>query len=101
MDVDHMIPASFLTGRDDEVAELIALLRVIEPDRDLIAYPIAKLAEARRTQNADLAAEAKAEVARMIRSSRSEVWGSGGVLLWDWYEIAVETWQQVANGEPE
>ena len=91
LDVMHMIPTSFLTGRDDEVAELIALLRAIEPDRDLIAYPVAKLAEARRTLDADLDAEAVAEVARMIRRSRSDVWNIGGVTLWDWYGIGAST----------
>jgi hypothetical protein len=96
-----MIPASFLTGREDEVAELIALLRAIERDRDLIAYPIAKLAEARRTRNADLAAEAVAEVARMVRRSRSKVWNIGGVTLWDWYEIATRIWQAIDGETPE
>jgi tetratricopeptide (TPR) repeat protein len=98
LDVMHMIPASFLAGWDDEVAELIALLKGIEPDRDLIAYPIAKLAEAQRTLDADLAAEAVTEVARMVRRSRSEVWNIGAVTLWDWYETATRTWQAI-DGE--
>jgi len=98
LDVMHGIPASFLVGRDDEVAELIALLKGIEPDCNLIAYPIAKLAEARSTRNADLAAEAVVEVARMVRRSRSEVWNIGGVTLWDWYEIATRIWQAI-DGE--
>jgi tetratricopeptide (TPR) repeat protein len=99
LNVMHMIPASFLTGRDDEVAELIALLQAIERDRDLIAYPSAKLAKARRTQNADLAAEAKAEVARMARRSREQVWETGGPLLSDWYDIAAETWRSLAKAD--
>jgi len=97
LDVAHMIPASFLTGRDDEVVELIALLRAIEPDQDLVVYPIAKLAEARRIRDVDLAAEAVAEVARMVRRSRSEVWNIGGVTLWDWYEIATGIWQDIES----
>jgi hypothetical protein len=55
---------------------------------DLIAYPIGRLAEARRTQNAELA-----ELAARIRRDRAKIWNTGGVLQWDWYEIAVETWQ--------
>lgn len=99
LDVEHMIPASFLVGRDDEVAELIARLRAIDRDTDLIAYPIARLAEARRTQNADLAAETVAELAAMIRRDRAKVWNVGGVLQWDWYEITVETWRLLSQGD--
>ena len=101
LDIEHMIPASFLVGRDDEVAELIARLRDIDPDTDLIAYPIAKLAEARRAKNAELAAETVAELAAMIRRSRAQVWNMGGVLPWDWYEIAVETRRSLSEGQTE
>ena len=101
LDVEHMIPASFLVGRDDEVAELIARLRAIDRDTNLVAYPIAKLAEARRTQNADLAADAVAELAVMVRRDRAKVWNTGGVLQWDWYEIAVETWRSLSQGDAE
>ena len=99
LDVERMIPASFLVGRDVEVTELIARLRAIDRDTNLVAYPIAKLAEARRTQNADLAAEAVAELATMIRRARAKIWHTGGVLQWDWYEIAVETWRSLSEGE--
>jgi hypothetical protein len=61
--------------------------------------PIAKLAEARRTQNAGLAAEAVAELAAMIRRDRAKIWNTGGVLQWDWYEIALETWRSLSEGE--
>ena len=50
------------------------------------------LLQARRTQSADLAAEAVAELAARIRRARAKVWNVGGPLQWDWYEIAVETW---------
>jgi hypothetical protein len=96
-----MIPASFLMGRYGEVADLIARLRVIYPDTDLIVYPIARLAEARRTQNADLAADAMAELAAMIRRDRAKIWNTGGVLQWDWYEIAMDTWQSLSQGHTE
>jgi tetratricopeptide (TPR) repeat protein len=99
LDVEQMIPASFLVGRDEEVAELIARLRAIDRDTNLVAYPIAKLAEARHTQKADLAAEAVAELAAMIRRARAKIWHTGGVLQWDWYEIAVETWRSLSEGE--
>jgi hypothetical protein len=101
LDVAHMIPASFLVGRYGEVADLIARLRVIYPDTDLIVYPIARLAEARRTQNADLAADAMAELAAMIRRDRAKIWNTGGVLQWDWYEIAMDTWQSLSQGHTE
>jgi tetratricopeptide (TPR) repeat protein len=101
LDVEHMIPASFLVNRDDEDAELIARLRAIDRDTDLICYPIAKLAEARRTQNAGLAAEAVAELAAMIRRDRAKIWNTGGVLQWDWYEIALDIWQSLSQGHTE
>lgn len=101
LDVEHMIPASFLAGRDDEVADLIACLQTIDQDTELIAYSIAKLAEARRTQKASLAAEAVADLAAMIQCERAQVWNSGGVLPWDWYEIAVETWRRLSPGDSE
>ena len=101
LDVEHMIPASFLLSRDDEVAELIARLRAIDRYTDLICYPIAKLAEARRTQNAGLAAEAVAELAAMIRRDRAKIWNTGGVLQWDWYEIALDIWQSLSQGHTE
>jgi hypothetical protein len=101
LDVEHMIPASFLTGRDDEVADLIACLQTIDQDTELIAYPIAKLAEARRTQKASLAAEAVADLAAIIPRERAQVWNSGGVLPWDWYEIAVEIWRRLSRGDSE
>jgi hypothetical protein len=74
-----------------------AVLRAI----DLIVYPIAKLAEARRTQNADLAAETVAELMAMIRRSRAKVWNVGGILPWDGYEIAMETWRSLSEGDAE
>jgi hypothetical protein len=101
LDIEHMIPASFLVGRDDEVAELIACLRAIDRDTELIAYPIARLAEARRTHNADLAAQVVADLAGMIRRARAKVWNVGGLLQWDWYEIAVETWRSLSEGTAE
>lgn len=101
LDLEHMIPASFLVDRDDEVAELIARLRAIDRTTGLIAYPIARLAEARRTQNAELAATTVAELAGMIRRSRAKVWNVGGVLPWDWYEIAVDTWRSLLRDSAE
>lgn len=99
LDLEHMIPASFLVGRDDEVAELIARLWAIDRDTDLLAYPIARLAQARRARNADWAADAVARFANMIQRHQAEVWNTGGVLPWDWYEIAVETWRALAEGD--
>jgi hypothetical protein len=101
LDVEHMIPASFLVGQDIEVSELINRLQTIDKDTDLIAYPIAKLAEARRTSNAELAKEGVVEISNMIRRSRAKVWNTGGVLLWDWYEIGVETWRLISQSEDE
>jgi hypothetical protein len=101
LDVEHMIPASFLVNRDDEVAELIAHLRAIDPDTDLIVYPIARLAEARRRQDPDLAVEVVAELAAMIRRARAKIWNTGGVLQWDWHEIALDTWQSLSKGDAE
>lgn len=97
LDVEHMIPASFLVGRDDEVAELFNRLQAIDPDTDLIAYPIAKLSKARQTHNAGLAVETIAELASMIRRDQAKVWNTGGVLQWDWYEIAVQIWRQLSQ----
>jgi hypothetical protein len=101
LDVEHMIPASFLVGQDIEVSELINCLQSIDKDTDLIAYPIAKLAEARRASNAELAKEGVVEISNMIRRSRAKVWNTGGVLLWDWYEIGVETWRLISQSEDE
>jgi tetratricopeptide (TPR) repeat protein len=99
LDLEHMVAASFLVHRDDEVAKLIARLRAIDRDTDLLAYPISRLAEARHTRNADLAAQAAAELAAMIRRDRAEVWNFGGVLPWDWYQIALETSQRLSAGD--
>jgi tetratricopeptide (TPR) repeat protein len=101
LDVEHMIPASFLVGRDDEVAELIARLRAIDRDTDLICYPIARLAEARRTRNPELASEVVSELAAMVRRYRARIWNTGGPLPWDWYELALETRRSLseAGGE--
>ena len=97
LDVEHMIPASFLVDRDDEVAKLINLLQAIDQDTDLIVYPIAKLPKARRTHNARLAGETIAELASMIRRDQVKVWHTGGVLQWDWYEIAIQIWRQLSQ----
>lgn len=101
LDVEHMIPASFLVGCDDEGAELIARLRAIDRDTDLICYAIARLAEARRTKSAELAADTVAELAAMIRCYRAKVWNTGDILPWDWYETAVETWRSLSEGHTE
>jgi hypothetical protein len=98
LDVEHMILASFLAGQDDEVAELFNRLQAIDPETDLIVYPIAKLSKARRTHNAGLAVEAIAELASMIQRDQAKIWNTGGVLQWDWYEIAIQTWGQLSQG---
>jgi hypothetical protein len=98
LDVEHMIPASYLVGRDDEVAKLFNHLQAIDQDTDLMVYPIAKLSKARRTQNAELAVETIAELVSMIRRDQAKVWNTGGVLQWDWYEIAMQTWRQLSQG---
>jgi len=95
LDIEHMIPASFLVGLDDEVAALIARLRAIDPDTDLLCYPIARLAEARRARDADLAAEAVAAFVATVRRYGAHVWDTGGVLPWDWVEIAMEVWRSL------
>jgi hypothetical protein len=96
-----MIPVSSLAGRDDELADLIGSLQTIDRDTDLIAYPIAKLAEARRTRIVDLAVQSVAELAAMVRRDRAKVWNSGGVLPWDWHQIAVDTWPSLSQSNAE
>lgn len=99
LDVEHMIPASFLVDRDDEVAELFKRLQAIDQETNLIAHPIAKLSKARRTHNDGLAMETIAELAHMIRRDQAKIWDTGGVLQWDWYEIAIHTWGQLSLGD--
>lgn len=91
----HLIMASFLLGQDEEVVDIIERLRAIEPDIDLIAYPIAKLASARHNRDSRLAEEAVDEVVKKIRRDGAKVWDCGGVSLWDWYEIALAIWQEI------
>ena len=86
-------------GRDGEVAELIARPRAIDRDTDLIAYPIARLAEARRERDVKMAAVAVAEFAGTIQRYRAKVWNTGGVLPWDWYQIGLETLQELSRDQ--
>jgi tetratricopeptide (TPR) repeat protein len=99
LEIEHMIQPSFLVGRDQEVAELIERLRAYYRGTDLLAFPIAKLAAARRARDADLAAEAVNQFARSVRRTRANVWDTGGVLPWDWYEIATQLWQDLVDQE--
>lgn len=99
MEIEHMIPASFLVKDDEEVAGLIERLRTLEPDVTLAAYSIARLAAARRNRDAKLAEEVVNEFAKMIRRWRAHVWDTGGVSLWDWYEIAVEVSRELSGQE--
>lgn len=99
MYIAHMIEACFLVKRDEEVADWIERLRVLNPSITLRAYPIAKLSAARRTQDVKLAAEAVDEFARRIRRERVLVWDTGGVSLWDWYEIAMKVLQDLSGQE--
>lgn len=95
MDIEHMIPASFLIENDDEAAELINRLRSIDSDTELIAYPIAKLSVARRDNDEHLAYKAIEEFSWYIKRYRSKIWNTGGVLPWDWYEIGMEVWRSI------
>ncbi len=98
MHVEHMIMPSFLLGNDEEVTDLIARLRAARKRQTLLlAYPIAKLAEARRSRNADLAAEAVNDIVHMIRVDRAKLWDSGGILPWDWYEIGLGVWRELSG----
>jgi len=99
--ISHMIPASFLVGRDREVAKLAERLRLHDRGTHLAAFGIAKLAVARQAQDVDVAAEVVNRFARPIQQGRGQIWNSGGLPWWDWYEIAVETWQRWADGEPD
>jgi hypothetical protein len=95
--LSHMIPASFLVGRDEEVGELVEQLRLYYRGTDLAAFGIAKLAAARQAGDADLAAEVVNRFARPIQQGQGQIWNSGGLLWWDWYEIAVEAWQDLVD----
>lgn len=96
--VEHMIFASYLAGHDKEVHELAEKLRNLVSDSDLLAYAVAKLAAARRTGDAALAEGAVGEIASWIRRERVNVWDGGGVLLWDWYEIALDLHKSLSDG---
>jgi hypothetical protein len=37
----------------------------------------------------------------MIRRRRAKVWNVGGVLPWDGYEIAMEPWRSLPEGDAE
>jgi tetratricopeptide (TPR) repeat protein len=99
LEIEHMIQPSFLVGRDQEVAELIERLRLYYRGTDLAAFRIARLAAARQARDADLAAEAVNQFARSIQRTRANIWDTGGVLPWDWYEIATQVWQDLADRE--
>ena len=92
--IEHMLPVSFLTERDEEVIQLIPKVQAKSQAKNLIVYPIAKLSEARLTQNAQKAAEAVVEIIAMIRRQRHQIWDTMGVLPWDWYEIGLATYQR-------
>jgi WD40 repeat protein len=98
LDVEHMIPCSFLLGHDEEVAELSRLLRSTTRAWDLQAYTIAELAQARRCRDADAVTTVIEKLADYIRRAREKVSNTGGVLPWDWYGIALELQREL---EPE
>lgn len=93
--IEHMIPASFLTGSDEEAIALAERLKCRQQAPHLIAFPVAKLAKARLVNDSDLAAEAVLDVISQIKRHRHHVWDTFGVLPWDWYEIAYETWAEM------
>lgn len=98
LNICQMIIPSFLIGNDEEVVDLIARLRAVwKRETRLLAYPIAKLAEARRSRNADLAAEAVNDIVHMIRVGRAKLWDTGSGTPWDWYEIGLGVWRELSG----
>lgn len=95
MGLEAMIMPAFLMGNDEIVAALIKQLQKYNKSTHLIAYPIAKLAAARLDENASKAEEAVDEFAKLVMRNKAEIWFSGGILEWDWYEIALEVWQEL------
>jgi hypothetical protein len=69
--VEHMILASFLPGHHLEAEDLLALLKNIDPDRNLLAYSVGKLAQARRTGEVAPAQIAVEEIASWIERCRT------------------------------
>ncbi|MEN8179864.1 MAG: hypothetical protein ABFS39_14775 [Pseudomonadota bacterium] len=99
LEIEHMIEPSFLVGQDNEVRELIEQLCLLDPDTDIRAYAIAKLAAARQNKDMEQAAESVNQFAQRIRRERAQIWVSGGISLWDWYEIALAVWQEQSDIE--
>ena len=95
--VEHMALVSFLAGRDQEVQDLVIKLKTLTSDRDLIVYSVGKLAHARQTEDSKIAGEAVREIISWIKRERANVWDGYGVMLWDWYEIALDLFRTLNN----
>lgn len=96
--LDLMLECQFLLGRHEEVASLLALIRLFRPRPRTRADAIARLARARSVHDSRLAVEAANELAAMIRATDLRVSTASGLTLWDWYEIAREPLPPAQDG---
>lgn len=89
--LQYPIQAAFLVGDYQEAERLAERHRELDPDPRLLVRYVGKLARARRLGDPHLADEAVAGLAEAIRRDRTKVSSTGGINLWDWYEIAQQT----------
>ncbi len=97
--ISQRLEVCFLVRKYDEVEALAEQLRGLYPKPNLRAYPIARLARARRTHDAGEASTAAEELAKLIRDEGAKIWDTGGFSVWDWYELALEAVQVSRSGD--
>jgi uncharacterized protein YjbI with pentapeptide repeats len=94
-DLTYLDLCCFFLGRYEEVEDLEAFERRLDPDRT-ISWT-GRIARAKRLGDLGEAIRAADEVSEGIRKHRSKVTGTGTVNDWDIYELALRTEQELRD----
>jgi uncharacterized protein YjbI with pentapeptide repeats len=99
LDLTYLNLCCFFLGRYDEVEDLEAFERRVDPG-STISWT-GRIARARRLGDLGEAIRAADEVSEFIRKHRSKVTDTGLVNDWDFYELALETEEELRLEGPE
>src|ERR671912_1132394 len=99
LDLTYLDLCCFFLGRYEEVEDLEAFERRVDPG-STISWT-GRIARARRLGDLGEAVRAADEVSEGIRKHRSKVTDTGLVNAWDFYELALETEEELRNESAE
>ncbi len=99
--IDRLIPVAFMLNEFEQAVKLSDYLSESVPHEDEYtqSYQFGKLARAVKDQNVEYAEEAVEGFASMIRSENARISDTGGITLWDAYEIACDTLNSLKQSE--